>query len=160
REGASAALGDAFDEVSRRLHGVGSEILEVRARGERAARVVTRQDRAADLVVVLHGGEMARETLVEIGAPRVARLGTTQGDDADGSAPLERDGHACLLPPRDRLEPPSVSVAVLRLSTEGGRSRGQSCRSRSSSWLRSRISKSGGGTSGRRARPSRLTHAT
>src|SRR5262249_60179855 len=118
-EGAAAALGDALDEVGRRRHRVRARILEVRAGRERAARVVARQDRAADLVVVLHGGEVAREALVEIGAPRVARLGTAQGDDADGSAPLERDGHAGLLPPRVSLEPP-VPVAALWLSTDAG----------------------------------------
>src|SRR5262249_58693737 len=44
------------------------------------------------------------DAFVEVGAPRVTRLGTTQGDDADRVAPFERDGHAFLLRVRGRPE--------------------------------------------------------
>src|SRR5438445_5889026 len=96
-EGAAATLGDALDEVRGRLHRVRPGILEIRAGRESPTRVVSRQDGAADRVVVLHRREVPRDALVEIGAPRVASLGTTQGDDADRVAPLECDGHDRLL---------------------------------------------------------------
>src|SRR5207245_11432061 len=80
------------------------------------ARVVSRQDGAADRVVVLHRREVPRDALVEISAPRVASLGTTQGDDADRVAPLECDGHAGLLHAEGRLEYPGGSlIAPLHL---------------------------------------------
>src|SRR5207253_5477764 len=124
-EGAAATLGDALDEVRGRLHRVRPGILEIRAGRERPARVVSRQDGAADRVVVLHRREVPRDALVEIGAPRVASLGTTQGDDADRVAPLECDGHAGLLNAEGRLEWPAGSLIAPRVlgfaASVGGR---------------------------------------
>src|SRR5262249_44286416 len=64
---------------------------------ECAAAVIAGQHRTANLVVVLHVGEAAREPLVEIGAPRVARLRAAQRDDPDAISLLIDDGHVSLL---------------------------------------------------------------
>src|SRR5438093_1390705 len=96
-ERAIPSPGDAPDEVRGGLHGVGLRILQVRPGGEGAAGLVAGEDGAADLVVVLHGGEVAGESLVEVGAPRVARPGSAEGDDTDVIAFLVGDGHGDVL---------------------------------------------------------------
>src|SRR5438093_674320 len=96
-ERAIPSPGDALDEVRGGLHGVGLRILQVRPGGEGAAGLVAGEDGAADLVVVLHGGEVAGESLVEVGAPRVARPGSAESDDTDVIAFLVGDGHGDVL---------------------------------------------------------------
>src|SRR2546427_10037154 len=83
------ALGDALDELRGGVHRVRARVLQVRAGREGAARLVARQDGAPDRVVVVHGGDAASDALVEVGAPRIARFGATQRDDADLVATLE-----------------------------------------------------------------------
>ena len=70
----SRRLGMLLMKLRGRGHGVGLRILQVGAGREGAAALVAGEDGAADLVVVLHGREVAREALVEVGAPRVAGL--------------------------------------------------------------------------------------
>ena len=48
-------------------------VLQVRAGREGPTRLVPGEDGAVNLVVRLHGGEVAEETLVEVGAPGIAR---------------------------------------------------------------------------------------
>ena len=78
-------------------HGVRLRVLQVGAGREGAAALVAGEDGAADLVVVLHGVEVARQPLVEVRAPRVAGRGPAQRDDADVIALLVHDGHVGVL---------------------------------------------------------------
>jgi len=90
-------LRQALDELRRRPHRVRLRIFQIGARREGAARLVAGEDGAVDLVVVLHRGEVAGDTLVEVGAPRISRLRAAERDDADMTACLVGDGHGGLL---------------------------------------------------------------
>jgi len=68
-------------------------VLQVRAGREGPTRLVPGEDGAVNLVVRLHGGEVADETLVEVGAPGIAGPRAAERDEADGGALLIDDGH-------------------------------------------------------------------